>query len=839
VPLITRFSQTIPYEGSPETDRVSPAVLWFLLLLFVGSGACALIYEVVWFQLLELVIGSSAISLAVLLATFMGGMCIGSLAFPKYVPRGRHPLQVYAILELSIGIIGMLELFAIPLVGRLYSPAVGHGTAALALRAVVAGLSLLPPAILMGATLPAIARWVGSSPRGISWLGFLYGGNIAGGVIGSVLAGFYLLRVHDQSIATYVAVLLNGAVAVVAWVISMRTQAPLIGVEPVVSSSEPATNAIRADHGAIYFVIGLSGACALGAQVLWTRLLSLTFGASVYTFSMILAVFLSGLGIGSAAGAALVRIIPSPRRALAWCQLLLTAAIAWAAAVIYVALPNWPIDPSLAPSPWFALQLDLVRCTLVVLPASILWGASFPFALAAIARPDDDTARLVGRVYAANTIGAIVGAIACSLVLIPSLGTRDAQRVLIAVAAGASMLALLAPRSIAGRSIAGPTKTKGAASGGRSHVALLLTPIMAALLIVTVPELPGTLVAYGRNGVAWIDRAESLYIGEGMNSSVAVTRIASSGSTHFHVSGKVEASNLPQDMRLQKMLAHLPALVHPNPRSVLVVGFGAGVTAGSFLPYPSVTRLVICEIEVLIPRVVSTWFAVENNNVATDPRTQIFYDDARSFVLTTDEKFDVITSDPINPWVKGAASLYTREYFESVKRHLKPGGVVTQWVPLYESTTEAVRSQLATFFEVFPEGTIWANTISGRGYDVVLLGPGPTRIDIGALDRRFQGSGYERVGESLTESGFESPIALFSTYLGSGRDLAEWLRGAEINTDRNLRLQYLAGMGLNSYSAESIFQEIIQYRKFPGALFIADDQWKETLSEAMGLRRDG
>ena len=150
--------------------------------------------------------------------------------------------------------------------------------------------------------------------------------------------------------------------------------------------------------------------------------------------------------------------------------------------------------------------------------------------------------------------------------------------------------------------------------------------------------------------------------------------------------------------------------------------------------------------------------------------------------MTTDEQFDVITSDPINPWVKGAATLYTREYFESVKRHLKPGGVVTQWVPLYESTAEAVRSELATFFEVFPEGTIWANTVSGRGYDLVLLGSGPTRIDVGAMDQRFQESSYRKVGESLTEAGFESPIAFFSTYAGSGRDLAEWLRGADINT---------------------------------------------------------
>jgi len=832
-----------------DFDHASRRVLPFLLLLFVGSGTCALIYEVVWFQLLELVIGSSAISLGVLLATFMGGMCIGSLALPRFASRFasrvRHPLQLYAILELSIGIIGVLELFAIPLVGRLYSPAVGHGALALMLRAVVAGLCLLPPTILMGATLPAIARWVESSPRGISWLGFFYGGNIVGAVVGSVLAGFYLLRVHDQSVATYVAALLNIAVAAIAWGISLRAPAGQVHAGSA-SAAEGSTDAVvtgapspppRAGVRLLYLAIGLSGACALAAEVVWTRLLSLTFGASVYTFSMILAVFLSGLGIGSAGGAWLARIVASPRRALAWCQLLLTLAIAWAAMVIFVALPNWPINPSLAPSAWYALQLDLVRGALAVLPAAILWGASFPFALAAIATPGEDTSRLVGRVYAANTVGSILGATVCGLVLIPALGTRDAQRVLVALAAIASMLVLLVPET-ASESARGESGDRHTAPATRGRPWLVLTPLLAALLIALLPALPGNLVAHGRYAVTWIGKTDVLYVGEGMNSSVAVTHVLSNGATQFHVAGKVEASSLPQDMRLQKMLAHLPALVHPNPQSVLVVGFGAGVTAGSFLHYPSVTRLVVCEIEPLIPEVVSTWFVKENNNVAKDPRTQIYFDDARSFVLTSDEQFDVITSDPINPWVKGAASLYTREYFQAVKAHLKPGGVVTQWVPLYESTLDAVRSELATFFEVFPDGTVWANTIDGRGYDVVLLGhDGPSRIDIRAMEQRFMEAGYRPVGASLVESGFESPIDLFSTYAGSGRELREWLQGAEINTDRNLRLQYLAGVGLNNYTAADIFDAIAKFRTFPDSLFAADEGWKATLRQSMGVAR--
>ena len=218
-----------------------------------------------------------------------------------------------------------------------------------------------------------------------------------------------------------------------------------------------------------------------------------------------------------------------------------------------------------------------------------------------------------------------------------------------------------------------------------------------------------------------------LYIGEGMNASVAVSE-DQDGIRYFHVSGKTEAATYPIDMRLQRMLGHLSALLNPKPRSVLVVGFGAGVTAGTFVTYPEIKRIVICEIEPLIPQMVSGYFSEENYNVVKDPRVEIVYDDARRFILTSKEKFDIITSDPIHPWVKGAATLYTREYFELVKRHLKPGGVVTQWVPLYESTIEVVKSEMATFFAVFPDGIVWINDRERRRRRGAVR-PGRSRAD--------------------------------------------------------------------------------------------------------------
>jgi spermidine synthase len=288
-------------------------------------------------------------------------------------------------------------------------------------------------------------------------------------------------------------------------------------------------------------------------------------------------------------------------------------------------------------------------------------------------------------------------------------------------------------------------------------------------------------------------------------------------------------------MRLQRMLGHLPALLHPKPRSVLVVGFGAGVTAGSFVLHPEVRRIVICEMERMIPPVATRYFAKENNNVLNDPRVEMVYDDARHYVLTTREKFDVITSDPIHPWVKGSATLYSKEYFDLVKQHLNPGGIVTQWVPLYETDLSTVKSELATFFDVFPNGTVWGNDNGGGGYDTVLLGQAEaTRIDVDQLQAKLDRPDEARVAQSMYDVGFNSAIALLSTYAGQGPDLRSWLADAAINRDGNLRLQYLAGMALNNSMEGDIYRQMLAYRRYPENLFVVSDRLRPSLMMALG-----
>ena len=796
-----------------------------LFLLFAASGCSALIYEIVWYQLLQLTIGSTTVSLAFLLATFMGGLCIGSIWLPRLKSR-KHPLRIYAYLELGIAAFGILVQLCIPLIERIYFAGAGSGLTNMIMRALVSALILLPPTILMGASLPAIVGWIESTPRGVSWWGLLYGGNTVGAVFGCLLAGFYLLRVFNMATATFVAAGINVIVALISLLLAGLTpNRAVVGDSPdAPSQSAPEikmADSVDADTQSrwpIYVTIALSGASALGAEVVWTRLLGMLLGATVYVFSIILAVFLIGLAIGSAGGAWLVRAI-RPRVALGWSQVLLTFGIAWTAYMIADSLPYWPVNPLLTTSPWYIFQLDMVRCLWAILPPTILWGASFPLALAAAASSDEDSTRVVGSVYAANTFGAIIGALVVSLILIPQIGTQDSQRVLLALAAVSSLFVLV-PHILKYKS---PT------------VVALLTAslIFSGFLIRDLDPIPGELIAYGRRMAISSGKSTVLYTREGINSSVAITQW-NDGAIEVDVNGHVEATTEPYDMKLQRMVGHLAALLHPNPKSVLGIGFGAGVSAGTFTTYPGIQKITVDEIEPVIPPTSTKYFYKQDYDVLHNPRTTIHFDDARHYMLTTKDKYDIIASDPLDVFVKGTAALYTKEYFQAVKDHLNPGGIFTLYVPLYESDVRTVKSELATFFEVFPYGTVWANTIEGQGYDMVFMGQAePLKINLDEIQARLDRPDYAPVVQSLREIGVNSATELFATYAGQKSDLGPWLEGAEINRDADLRLSYLGGWGINSTLEDVIYRQMIAYRRAPVNIFTGSPQSINALIFAM------
>ncbi len=938
-----------------------------LVLLFVASGCAALIYEIVWLQLLGLVIGASAISLGVLLATFMGGMCIGSLLFPRLIPQRMHPLLVYGLLEFAIGMIALIEPGLINWATDFYTHLASPGAGAIALRAVIAGICLLPPTILMGATLPAIARYVEATPQGVSWMGFFYGGNIVGAVIGCLTAGFYLLRVYNMTTATRDAVWINVSIAVLAGILALMTRyespAPEKPSDLPSHSEAGVAGAGRGGAWTIFIAIGLSGLTGLGAEVVWTRQLSLMLGATVYTFSNILAVFLLGLGIGSSVGALLARTVKRPRVALGWCQLLLAAGVAWAAYAISYSLPFWPLMPSLSTTPWYTFQVNLAECCWAVLPGALLWGASFPLALAAIAKPGQDPGKLVGSVYAANTVGAIVGSLLFSMVVMQFFGSQNAQRILIVICAISGMVAiaplLLAMPAARGREQADDADRPTPVSMGVLAAGLAVAVVAAVGLAVTVGPPNWCAVAWGRNSAEsmpylypplltadeynslrdastfgftdihlengklvysvldavsdeqkqknkiWIGTHEAnlvsafrkreaitgglftngkgnmlayndidkpnrycVYLGEGMNVSVAVT-YDDLGYRYFHGAGKVQASTNPADMRLQRTLGHIAALTNwsqtkKTPEDVLVVACGAGVTAGSFVPYGS--NITIVDIEPMVPHYVTPQFADANHHVippeiSGDPlgykKTHVIIDDGRHYIRTVKDKFDVITSDPIDPWVKGCAALNTVEYYQMCKDHLKPGGVMALWIPLYESSEETSKSVIATFFKVFPNGILWSNDQAGQGYDAVLFGSVPAdpnaadttlHLNIDDIQNYIDDPQHEAIRNSLRDVKFGTgnyqsltgtceAVELLSTYAGTAPRMGQWLANTDnlVNTDANLRLQYIAGLWINNQDEVKIFNSILKDYSFPDEIFTGSPDHMAALKQILGL----
>ena len=775
-----------------------PSPLPLILLLFAASGCSALIYEVAWYQVLQLALGSTSVSLGILLATYMGGLCIGSLWFPRLNLQDKHPLRIYAAIETGIAILGVVVTLAMPLISHIYILGAENGMSGMLLRGLVAAVAMLPSTILMGASLPAMVRWTNSTPA-------LYAANTAGAVFGCLFAGFYLLRVFDMATAAYAAAAINLAAAAISYALAKVKPAPEpAATEPVTptESDSPLWN--------IYATAALSGACALGAEVIWTRLMGMLLLATVYVFSIILAVFLIGIAIGGAAAGPIIRYV-KPRVALGWSQLLLILGVLWTALLITKILPFWQDAILTTTSPWQMFLLDFKRCVWAILPPALLWGASFPLACAAAVRSSDDDPGLVtGNIYAANTFGGIIGALVVSLILIPWIGTQNSTRVILILAAFSGLIAL-------------QTRT----------VVTAATILAAGIFAWGVPETPGELIAYGRMMIRNAGQSQILKVVEGRNSSVAITRW-NNGAIYVNVNGHVEATTEMFDMKLQRMVGHLPGILHPNPRSVLGIGFGAGVSAGTFTRYPNIEKITICEIEPVIPPTSTEFFGKQDYNVYLNPKTHVVFDDARHYLLTTNEKFDIIASDPLDVFVKGTAALYSLEYFESVKKHLNPGGMFSLYVPLYETDEATIRSELETFFQAFPHASVWANTRDGLGYDMVFMGQAePLKINLDEVAARLGSSDYKPVLDSLKEVGVGSSQDLFATWAGQRSDIGQWTKGAAINRDADLKLSYLAGWGINATLDDYLYRQVLKYRQVSTNIFTGSEERVKALQAAI------
>ena len=761
-------------------------------LVFAASGAAALIYEVTWTRLLTLELGHGVAAASTVLAAFMGGLAIGAAYGGRIAARYEpiRALRVYAALEIAIAVLALVlpfELDALdPLLASAYADG-GGGTTFALLRFFTSLVLLSLPAAAMGATFPIAARWfvqgVGAAARDA---GALYAANTIGAAIGALAAGFLLLPFMGLYGATSVAVALNLAAAGGAYFVSTREAqrgAARTAASPP-STADAATARVARPRRAkplprvatpwmAGLALGVSGFASLVLQVVWTRLLALILGPTTYAFSIIVSVFITGLAIGAAISSRIAARVRQPLIGLSVCLALSVGLAAAAASLVDQGLL---VIADIVAQPNVTFRDVLMRQALLALallaPMTIAFGAAFPFAVAAATRSDETVAADLGLIYAVNTAGAIAGALLAGFAFIPWVGLHGTLRIVTVLgAAGAFALLFLG-------------RTTGRARVAAGAVALAVMALGVALpqwdrLLLSSGAYKYASVLQGPDVRTALTAGELLYYREGASATVAVRRAA--GTISLAIDGKVDASNAG-DMLTQRLLAHVPLLLHENPRDVAILGLGSGVTLGSALTHP-IRRADVLEIS---PEVVeaSRFFETENHGAIDDPRTRLIVGDGRTHLVLTREQYDVIISEPSNPWMAGIASLFTREFFEAAKARLTPGGVLCQWAHTYDISTRDLQSIVATFVSVFPDGTLW---LVGDG-DVLLIGSNtPIEPRLPGVAARFARPG---VSEDLASVGVTAPAHVLSLFIAGGEQLARWSEGAPIQSDNRAALEF-------------------------------------------------
>lgn len=783
-----------------------------IFLLFFLSGAAGLAYEVTWARSLGLVFGASHLAVTTVLAVYMGGQALGSAIFGRVADRTSRPLRLYGLLEIGVAASALAFLGLMKVYPWLYVPvariAEENPAYLTAVRTVFAVAAMIVPTTLMGGTLPVLTRFVARRGDGIAHsVSFLYAFNTAGAVAGTLATGFLLIRALGVNATLLLAAAVSFLVGLASILLGARREAP-DGPLPAEASEVIAPGATGSDAAGDLpirlTVIGIaaSGFCALGYEILWTRMLTLVAGTSVYSFTIMLVAFLAGIGAGSHSFSLLRRLAPSERSAarLFGATQIAVGVTALSATVLMRQLPSignhlrgllvWPGSTEFVQR---AVSSFGTAVTFMFVPAFFM-GLAFPVASAASSTRQGPVGASVGRLLSANTLGAILGSIISGFVLIYAFGIERSLQLLVIVNVGMGLVVLAGVHS-------------------RRSVALAVTA--TGLLLVLRAALPTWGRAWDQKYFAtYVNSSRSLdtpemarqkladvevvYYHEGVNETVSVTR-SKGGEQSFIVNGRPEASTALIDVQLQRALGHIPMLLHPNPRKVFVLGTGSGMTLGATSIHPEVERVVLAEIEGGVLGVARS-FAAWNSGVLDNPKLHVVLNDGRNFLATTREKFDVITADPIHPWSGGAGYLYTAEYFRSAAARLAPGGIASQWLPLYELTVDDVKTVVRSFAESFPHTLVWLTY-----YDAVLVGSkDPIAIDESALARRMA---VPAIRNDLALVQMGTAEDLLSFFLMGATGARTFAQGAVLNTDDNVALEFSApeSQGVGDLAAKNVF----------------------------------
>lgn len=728
-------------------------------VLFFGSGLAALVYQTVWARLLARLLGSGSSGTALVLGVFMGGMAIGAWLGGGVARRTREPVKLFVAIEVALALWAAMS----PHLLTMIEPVGGLGA-----RAGVAALALLVPTVLMGMTFPLMGRLVIAEHSGTAAAtAEFYGANTIGAAVGALAGPFVAMPLLGLSGALYAAAGVELLVAVGAFFVLKAA-----------GRADSETNAAPGDspwRDPVTIAALLMGASALALEVVLTRVLVNVTGASIYAFAIVLTVFLVGIGLGSR------WLDPDPEaansrdaHAKVFVQAALWLPIATFAGLyllgmrlgetdLFGTLSNrMPVGTSVT-SLWLG---HATWAALALLGPAVLFGRALPSAIAAVAaeRSPSERERVLGSVYSANTLGSLLGAIGAGFVAIPWIGPRYAL------------------------------------------VAALVLPIVAALLAGARRLAMPVLLFVGGAGLlgfltlgAGRDDTSQITLAHGPHATVSVGESDGSGERvrALRVNGKVVATSGAVDLRLQRLLATIPAQLHGDVKTAVVIGMGTGMTAGALLDVPSLETLEIVEISAVIPEAGARPFAKWNGALLDDPRTTVVHGDGRHVLARSNHRYDLVTSDPIHPWTAGSSDLYCVEHFTQMASHLTGDGIASQWLPLYQLSDEDVRTVMASWAAAFPSTSAWLTA-----YDLVLVGAnrplkGPEALAARPLP--------PAMAKALGEAGVRSSAQMAALFAADDRALREFTGDTPPMHDDRPVLEFRAPRSfLKGYSLEAL-----------------------------------
>ena len=802
-------------------------------LVFFFSGLAALIYELLWLRHLGLIFGNTVQAAATVLTAYMLGLAAGAHIAGRYAYRLRRPLLSFGYLEAGIGVYAVLIPLMFELARLTYRFLYQHvsdGPAFLtAVRFVLGLVILIVPTSLMGATLPVLAKGVLRSHSGFGKrFGLLYGMNTLGASTGLMLSGFVLIPTFGIAVTNYIAVGINAAVAVTAIVLSKR-----IGQTADLYEDKSENLAIGSEsriHDIKWLLLGaaISGFIALALEVVWFRALILVFGSTTYSFSAMLTVFLLGIALGSALFSWITDHVKQPVVLFVLAQaaigLYTLVSMRWFN-VMPDALIAYLMHSDFA---WTGLLTAKFAITLLfLLPVTMLLGVAFTAIVKAVRKTRDSSPRAVGEAYTVNTVGAALGATIGGFCLLRFLGI---ERTLMALAYGSLIVAICF------------CLMKGLSTRMRV-LALAISVLGGVIGVLYPPQWDRQLLSAGPFFAPWnyvqdgeiilrnnLASERLLYYKEGKTASVSVIQGADE-DLFFSSNGKVEADTTARSMVLQRMMGHLPMLFHPTANRVVNIGLGAGVTFGALGCYP-VDHLQVVEIEPAVKEVVRIW-GERNHHILDHPKAVVTINDGRNHLFATAERYDVITSDPFEPVMAGAANLYTVEHFQQARKRLYDDGIMCQYLPLYELSGEDYASILRSFVSVFPRSVLFF-----AGFDTIILGLNDkAELRIESVIKQFE---IPEVRDSLSELGFTSPEMILGMYAVDLEQNRDFIRSGRLNTDAHPFVEFSAPKSTLHYTPDKN-QEILleKFTDIPQDLLsgLAEDQQVGVLRSHEALRK--